>query len=101
LQTDFQNLLKMARIVALLSPVVTAVEEWEKLRLTVRFFLHYEIIRLELWAGFTSLPRLSGLANVVSGLSVRMESAMKELGERAAMASELASSLNRAGVDLV
>lgn len=101
LRTDFQNLLKMARIVAMLSPAVTAVQEWEKLRLTVRFFLQYEIIRLELWAGFTPLPRLGGLANVVSGLSVRMESAIKELGERAAMASELASSLNRAGVDLV
>lgn len=36
----------------------------------------------------------------MSGLSVRMEAAMKELGERAAAAAELASSINRRGLDV-
>jgi argininosuccinate lyase len=47
------------------------------------------------------LPQLDGLGDMVSGLSVRMEEAMKELGERAALAAELASSLNRRGLGTV
>lgn len=101
LRTDFHNLLLMARMIAGLSPTVAAVHEWERLRLTLRFFWQYEIIRMELLAGFTPLPQLSGLANAVSGLSVRMESTIKELGERAAMASELPSTLDRRGVNLI
>jgi hypothetical protein len=101
LRADFQNLLKLAKMVAALSPAVVAVQEWERIRLTLEFFCQYEIIRFELQAGFAPLPQLSGLANVVSGLSIRIESSIKELGERAAMASELASRLGRSGVDLI
>lgn len=100
LRSDYQNLLRMAKMVAALSPAVAAVQERERLDLTVKFFWRYEIIRLELLAGLAPLPQLSGLADVVSGLSVRMERAIKEFGERAAMASELASTLDRRGVDL-
>ena len=86
LQTDFQNLLGMAKTVAALSPNVTAMQEWERARLTLLFYWRYEIIRMELLAGFSPLPQVSGLANVVSGLSVQMENAIKELDERAAIA---------------
>ena len=101
LRADFQGLLEMARVIAVLSPEVVAVEEFERLRLTLRFMWRFEMIRVELWAGFAPLPQLSGLGNVVSGLSVRMERAVKDLGERAAMASALASSLDRGGTDSV
>jgi hypothetical protein len=101
LRRDFEKQLQIARIIAVLSPEVTAVQEWERLRLTLKFIWQYEIIRMQLQAGLAPLPRLSGLANVVSGLSVRMENAIKELGERAAMATELASALDRGGVDHV
>jgi len=37
------------------------------------------------------------LSDLVSGLSVRMEIAMNELGERAALAAEMASSLDGRG----
>jgi hypothetical protein len=100
LRADFQSLLRMAKLVTALSPAVAAVHERERSRLTLTFFWRYEIIRLALLAGFSPLPQLSGLANVVSGLSVQMERAIKELGERAAMASELASALDRRGVHL-
>lgn len=101
LREDFEKQLRIARIIAVLSPEVVAVQELERLRLTVKFAWRYELVRMKLWAGLAVAPQLSGLANVVSGLSVRMERAIKELGERAAMASELASSLDRRGVDLV
>jgi hypothetical protein len=50
--------------------------------------------------GFATVPQLDGLSDLVSGLSVRMEAAVKELGERSAAAAELASSINRRGLDV-
>jgi hypothetical protein len=98
---DFQSLLRMAKVIAALSPEVAAIQEFERLRLTVKFAWQYQMIRWKLLAGFATLPQLDGLSNLVSGLSVRMEAAMKELGERAALAADLASSLNRRGLDVV
>ena len=101
LRADFQSLLRMARMIAVLSPKVAAVHEFERLRLTAKFAWQYEMIRWKLSAGFATVPQLDGLSDLVSGLSVRMEAAMKELGERAAAAAELASSINRRGLDVV
>jgi len=101
LREDFQSLLRIARVIALLSPEVAAAHEFERLRLATNFAWRYEITRWKLVLGLTPLPQLDGLSELVSGFSVRMEAAMKELGERAALAKELASSINRRGVDLV
>ena len=100
-RADFQRLLRTARVIAVLSPEVAAVHELERLRLTAKFAWQYKMIRWKLLAGFAPVPQLDGLSNLVSGLSVRMEAAMKELGERAAAAAKLASSVNRRGLDVV
>ena len=100
LRGDFQSPLRMAKVIAALSPEVAAVHQFERLRLTAKFAWQYEIIRWKLLAGFVKLPQLDGLSDLVSGLSVRMEAAMKELGERAAAAAELGSSINRRGLDV-
>jgi len=100
LRGDFQSLLRMAKVIAALSPEVAAVHEFERLRLTSKFAWQYEMIRWKLLAGFATVPQLDGLSDLVSGLSVRMEAAMKELGERAAAAAELASSIYRRGLDV-
>jgi hypothetical protein len=91
---DFQSLLRLAKIIAVLSPEVAAVHEFERIRLTAKFAWRYQMIRVQLRAGLAPLPRLDALSDSVSSMSVRMETAMKELGERAVLASELASSLN-------
>ena len=90
LRGDFQNLLRMAKIIAVLSPELAAMQEFERIRLTVTFRCSYEMIRIKLLAGLAPVPQLDGLSCLISGLSVRMETAMKELGERAALAAELA-----------
>lgn len=95
LRKEFRSLLRMARIIAVLSPEIEAVQEFERLRLTVTFLWRYEMIRMKLLAGFTPLPQLESLSNLISGLSVRLEAAMKELGERAAFAAELVSPADR------
>jgi hypothetical protein len=100
LRGDFQSLLRMARVIAALSPEVAAVHEFERLRLTAKFAWQYEMIRWKLLAGLAPVPQLDGLSDLVSGLSVRMETAMKELGERAAAAAKLASSIDHRGLDV-
>jgi hypothetical protein len=99
LRTDFERLLRLARVIAVLSPQVAAAHEFERLRLTVRFSWRYRMVLLGLYAGLLLLPQLSGLSQIVSELAFRMETAMKDLGERAAVAAELASTLNRGGLD--
>ena len=101
LRGDFQGLLRMARVIAVLSPDVAAAHEFERLRLTAKFAWQYQMIRWKLMAGFAPLPQLDGLSALVSGLSVRMEVALKELGERAALTAELTSSMNRRGLSAV
>jgi hypothetical protein len=99
LRADFQKLLRLARVIAVLSPEIAASHEFERLRLSIRFFWRYEMVLFGLYAGLLLLPQLGGLSQMVSELAFRMESAMKELGERAAVAAELASTLNRRGLD--
>jgi hypothetical protein len=101
LREDFHSLLRTARAIAVLSPEVAAVYEFDRLRLTAKFAWQYQMIRWKLLAGLAPVPQLDGLSNLVSGLSVRMEAAMKELGERAAAAAEVASSMNRRGMNAV
>jgi hypothetical protein len=95
LRMDFERLLRLARVIAVLSPEVAPAQEWERLRLSLRFSLQCELVRMELVLGRTNLPQLSGVSRTVSGLALRLERAMTELGERAALATELASALNR------
>lgn len=99
-QADFRRLLKLARLVALLSPEVVAVREFEQLRLSCEFSLRCQWIRTRLILGPTPFSQLNGLSSMVSGLSIRLETAITELGERAALASELASSPHGRGVNL-
>jgi hypothetical protein len=99
-QEDFQRLLRLARVIAVLSPEVSTAQESERLRLGVQFTLRCQMIRMRLLCGIAALPQLSGLSRMVSRFAVRMETAITELGERAALATELASSLKRRGVGL-
>src|ERR1041384_443666 len=86
LRADFQRLLRLARIIAVLSPEVTASHEFERLRLSVIFTFRYGVILAALYAGWLLMPQLSGLSEMVSELAYRMETSMNELGERAVVA---------------
>jgi len=100
LRADFQRLLRVASVITVLSPEVAAAHEFARLRLSIRFAWRYRMVLLGLYAGLLPVPQLSGLSQMVSVLAFRMESAVKELGERAAVAAELASTLNRRGLDV-
>jgi hypothetical protein len=94
LRGDFLKLWRLARVIASMSPQVGVAQELARLSLGVNFSLHYELIRIKFFFGFAPLPELGSLSDVVSKLSIRMETAMQNLGERAALAAKLASSLD-------
>jgi hypothetical protein len=86
LRADFQRLLRLARVIAVLSPEIAASHEFERLRLSIRFSWRYRFVLLALYAGHLLMPQLSGLSQIVSKLEFQLESAMLELGERATVA---------------
>ena len=95
LRQDFEELMHISRVIATLSPQIGVAQEVERLRLRVSFLWRHRIIWLSLRTGFTPLPQLSDLSNLLSGYSVRLEEAMKEMGERAALVAEMVSSPDR------
>lgn len=95
LRSDFDKLVEIARIIARLSPEVAAAQELERAWLRAGFLWRYRIIWLSLQAGLKPLPQLNDLSNLLSGYSVRLEEAMRQLGERAALIAEVASAPDR------
>jgi hypothetical protein len=90
---DFGRLIRLARVIAVLSPELAPAQEWERLRLTLWFSLNVGLVRARLRLGLAVDSQLNRLSLRVSDLAMRIEGAMTELGERAALASELASAL--------
>jgi hypothetical protein len=100
IRRDFLKLWRLARVIASMSPQVGVGQELARLRLGLIFSLRYEMIRVKFLFGFSPLPELGFLSDVVSRLSLRLETAMKNVGERAALAAKLGSSLdNGQGLD--
>lgn len=99
LHDDFERLLRLARVIAVLSPEVGAVHEFERLRLSAHFTMRYHFLSILLRLELAPMPQLNSLSDIVSTFAVRMQEAMNELGERAALATQMASSLERRGID--
>jgi hypothetical protein len=95
IRRDFDQLLRIARVVALLSPEVSGTHEYERLRLSALFRVRFQFVRVRLWMGNPAMPEVSTLGEMVSSLAVQMEKAMAQLGERAALAAELALQSDR------
>jgi hypothetical protein len=99
LRGDFLKLWRLARVIASMAPQVGAAQELERLQLGLVFSWRYEMVRVKFLLGFAPLPELGSLSGSVSRLSIRLETAMKDLGERAALAAQLASSLDGRGLN--
>jgi len=66
LRADFLRLLRLARVIAVLSPEVAAAHEFQRLLLSVRFAWQYRMVLLGLYAGLLLMPQLRGLSEMVS-----------------------------------
>ena len=91
LRTDFEKLVDFARVMAVMSPDVELVQELQSLRLQLAFSYRYHLIHARLEFGIAPSNALANLSNMVSALTVRMEAAISELGERAVLGSEFGS----------
>jgi hypothetical protein len=98
LRVEFEKLLRLARMVAALSPNLAVAQEVQGLRLNLVFWYRYYLIYLRLVSGVGPLKAIGSLSNMVSALTIRLETAMSELGERAALGAELLPH-NRGGLD--
>ncbi len=98
LRADFDRLLHFARTVALMSPEVEVVRELQGLRLHAGFSCRYYLIYLRLVCGVPRWAAIGHLSDMVSALTIQMEAAITELGERAALAADV-SMLDGAGMD--
>lgn len=99
LRGDFLRLWQLARVIASLSPQVGMGQELERFRLGLIFSVRYELVRVKFILGFEPLPDLGSLCEAVSRLAARLETAMNLLGERAALATKLTSTLDGGGLD--
>ena len=95
LRAELDKLLRTARVIAALSPEVVAGQEVERALLTANFLWRYRMTRMSVWAGFTPLPQLNHLSDMLSAYSIHLEEAIRELGERAALVTEMVSSPDR------
>ena len=96
LRTDFGKLVEFARVVAVMSPDVELVQELQGLRLQLAFSFRYYLIYARLSLGIAPSSALGNLSHMMRTLTIRMESAISDLGERAALGAEL-SSYNKGG----
>jgi hypothetical protein len=90
LRNDFLKLWQMANVIAKMSQKVGAAQEIERFRLILVFYARYELIRFKFQFGFTPVPELGSLSDFVGSLALRLDIAMKELSERAALTSSQA-----------
>jgi hypothetical protein len=91
LRADFEKLVDFARVVAVMSPDIELAQELQSLRLQLGFSYRYHLIYARIALGIAPTNSLANLSDTISALIVRMEAAISELGERAALGNELGS----------
>ncbi len=91
LETDYETLLEASRILAAMSPEVVPMQEWERLRLSMRFARNCFLMRLRLRTGLAPWKGFSKISDMATTMSFRLESAISQIGVQTALAPELSS----------
>src|SRR5262249_56311857 len=79
LRADFEQLLRIARVVALLSPEISSSHEYERLRLALLFRFRFQLVKLRLLFGDTAMPHVAALGEMVSTLAIPIQTPMQTL----------------------
>jgi hypothetical protein len=95
LHEDFRSLFQMGRVLAALSPEIKGREEAERLWLALRFEGRYQLVRTMLRMRTSPVLQLERMTALVGVLSRRLDAMIAELGQRAALATEMASVADR------
>ena len=87
---DFEQSLRVAQVIAMLSPEVSGSQEYERLRLSLIFRWRLQLVKVRLLIGLIPQPQIMTLGQMAASLAMQLEITMAKLGERAALAAELA-----------
>jgi hypothetical protein len=91
LESEYETLLEASRILAVMSPEIVAMQEFERLRLSIRFAQNCFLMRLRLRAGFAPWKGFATISDMATTMSLRMESATSQIALQSALAADSAS----------
>jgi hypothetical protein len=95
LEEEYQLLLDASRILATIAPAVTPTDEVERFKRNVRFVLSCRYLRWRLRLGLQPWSVFGIISDMEGDLTLRLEAATANLGERASSAAELSSFLEK------
>lgn len=97
LQEEYRVLLDASRVLAKVAPEVSALDEFERFRLNVRFVLNCRYLRWRLRLGLSPWTIFGILGDMEGDITLRLEAATTSIGERAAIGSEFPFFLQNRG----
>jgi len=97
LESDYETLLEASRILAVMSPEVVPMQEFERLRLSFSFARNCFLMRLRLRMGLAPWKGFSRISEMATSMSFQMESATSQIGLQAALAGDPASFMEERG----
>ncbi len=83
LAQDYRLLLDASRMIAVLSPEVKAMDEWELIKINARFSWKCVLLRCKLQAGLSPWAGFESISDMASQLTFSLESASSKMGELA------------------
>jgi hypothetical protein len=95
MEADYRTLLEASRMLAAMAPDVVGVEEWQRLRLSMRFAWNCMALRMKLRAGLSPWGGFAQLSDMASQMSYRLELVTSQIGERAALSMDLPSPMDK------
>jgi len=99
LEEEYQLLLEASRILAQTAPEISAMDEFQRFRMGLRFTVYCRYLKWRLRLGLEPWEVFGILSDMEGEITLRLEVAAARIGERAAMASEFPASLQNRGRD--
>ena len=94
LQEDFETLLDASRVLATMSPELIPMQEFERLKLSMRFAFYCRFLQWKLRLGLAPSIGFGKVSEMASDMAFRLESATSRIGDRAIVGSESPSVLH-------
>lgn len=94
LQEEFELLLEISRVLALMSPEVIAMEEMERWKLSLAFAANCAFLKWKLRLGLQPVTGFTLLSNMATSFTRRLEAATTRIAEAAVQSAEPSSHEN-------
>ena len=88
LQEEFETLLEISRVLALLSPEVVGIEEIERWKLSLAFAANCAFLRWKLRLGLQTFSGFTLLSSMATNIARQLDAATTRIAETAARGSE-------------